>query len=129
MTIFLVSTLIIGCKSEKESPQILTAPSTIQKDHQNATGFALGKQLFEGKGKCNSCHLTNRTSVGPSIQSIVTVYKEENGDIVAFLKQEAEPIVAPEKYAVMKTNFALLKTFTNNELLALETYMLQIDKE
>ncbi len=40
-----------------------------------------------------------------------------------FLKQNAEPIVDPTQYEVMKTNFALTKSMSDEELKALEAYI------
>ena len=53
----------------------------------------------------------------------VIFYKDKNGDMVAFLKEESEAIVDPTQYAVMKANFALTKTFSDEELKALEAYV------
>ncbi len=116
--------LVLSCQSKKKEPQLITV-STTQKTEER-TGFALGKQLFNGKGKCSSCHQIKNNSIGPSILAIAAIYKKEQGNIVKFLKQEADPIVKPETYSVMKTNFALLKTFKEYELKALETYILEI---
>jgi methylmalonyl-CoA mutase N-terminal domain/subunit len=54
---------------------------------------------------------------------IATIYKEKGGNMVEFLKENAEPIVDPTQYEVMKTNFAVTKTLSDEELKALETYM------
>ena len=43
--------------------------------------------------------------------------------MVTFLKGEGEPIVDPTQYAVMKVNFALTSTFSEEELKALEAYV------
>ena len=61
--------------------------------------------------------------IGPSIIDIATIYKEKGGNMVEFLKENAEPIVDPTQYEVMKTNFAVTKTLSDEELKALETYM------
>jgi cytochrome c len=42
--------------------------------------------------------------------------------MVDFLKEKAEPIVDPAQYEVMKTNFSITKTMTDEELKALEEY-------
>ncbi|WP_438710509.1 c-type cytochrome [Aquimarina muelleri] len=113
-----------GCKSEKKEKEELT----IGTKKQEISTFDLGKSVFNGKGKCYTCHKTDKKSIGPSIQEIIKVYKEQNGDIIAFLKQNAEPIVDPETYAVMKTNFAIIKTFTPEELEAVKIYMMDVSK-
>ena len=122
--IFFTIVFLVSCQAKKKEPQLTTIPKTSKPI--SLSGFELGQQLFNGKGKCKSCHQINSTSIGPSISAITEIYKRENGDIVKFLKQEADPIVKPETYSVMKTNFALLKTFTDEELRALEKYMKNI---
>ncbi len=57
------------------------------------------------------------------MQEIAKIYKEKNADMVTFLKGEGKPIVDPSQFEVMKANFALTKTFSDEELKALETYI------
>ena len=83
----------------------------------------LGAEIFAGKGACVACHKPDVKLVGPSLQDIAKIYKEKNGDIVTFLKGEGEPIVDPTQYAVMKPNFLVTKTFSDEELKALEAYI------
>ncbi|MGV3761918.1 hypothetical protein [Parapedobacter sp.] len=54
---------------------------------------------------------------------IAKIYKEKKADIPTFLKGDAEPIVDPAQFEVMKTNFYITKTFTDEELKAVEAYM------
>lgn len=83
----------------------------------------LGKELFNGKGACIACHQVNEKVVGPSLQDIAKIYKEKNGDMVRFLKGEAEPIVDPTQYEIMKTNFAITTAMSDTDLKALEAYV------
>lgn len=110
-------------KEKKEKDQI-----SIGTKKEKVTPFDMGKTIFNGKGKCYTCHKTDKKSIGPSVIDIVEIYHEENGDLIAFMKQEAEPIVDPNTYTVMKTNFAIIKTFTEEELKAVETYMIEVGK-
>ena len=82
-----------------------------------------GKAIFEGKGNCYSCHRADEQSIGPAIKDISKIYKDKKGSIVSFLKEESDPIVDPEKYSLMKTNFYITKTFTDEELKAVEAYI------
>lgn len=82
-----------------------------------------GKAIFEGKGNCYSCHRAEEQSIGPSIKDISKIYQEKKGNIVSFLKEESKPIVDPEKYSLMKANFYITKTFTDEELKAVEAYI------
>lgn len=43
--------------------------------------------------------------------------------MVTFLKGEGEPILDPTQYALMKPNLEITKTFSDEELKALEAYV------
>ena len=117
--IFLVSVLVfISCK--KESEESFGKPETTT-EVQNPED--LGAAIFNGKGACVACHKPDVKLVGPSLQDIAKIYKEKNGDMVKFLKGEGEPIVDPTQYALMKPNLELTKTFSEEELKALEAYV------
>ncbi len=113
-----------SCQSEKKEKEEIK----IGKKKEEISSFDLGKSIFNGKGKCYTCHKIDKKSIGPGVIDIVKIYEEQNGDLMAFLKQEAEPIVDPETYTVMKTNFAVIKTFTEEELKAVIVYMNDISK-
>lgn len=108
----------ISCKKESEEsfgkPE---ATTEVQKPED------LGKEIFEGKGTCINCHKLDVKLVGPSIQDIAKIYKDKNGNMISFLKGEGEPIVDPTQYEVMKVNFAITKTFSDEELKTLEAYV------
>jgi cytochrome c len=57
------------------------------------------------------CGLSSSRSkvIGPSVQDIASIYKAKNGNIIAFLVEDAAPIVDPSQYEVMKTNFVITK--------------------
>lgn len=115
---------VISCGGKKED-QDFGKKDAIEESETN-DDFPLaekGKEIFEGKGTCFTCHKKDVKIVGPSIQDIVKIYKEKNGNIVTFLKGEADPLVDPTQFEVMKANFALTKTFTDEELQSLEQYM------
>ena len=109
---------VISCK--KESQEAFGQPNPTE---LSQTPEQLGKSIFEGKGNCVACHKINEKLVGPSILDIAKIYKVQNGDIVSFLKEEAKPLVDPSQYEVMKTNFALTKAMSDEELKGLEAYM------
>ena len=110
--------LIISCK--KESQETFGQPNPTE---VSQTPEQLGKSIFEGKGNCVACHKINEKLVGTSIQDNAKIYKAQNGDIVSFLKDDAKPLVDPTQYEVMKTNFALTKAMSDEELKGLETYI------
>jgi cytochrome c len=113
----------VSCKkaSSEESfgkPETIPEATTeIQKPED------LGKNIFEGKGACIACHQPDAKLIGPSLQDIAKIYKEKNGDMVTFLKTEAEPIVDPTQYALMQSSLEMTKTYSEEELKALEAYV------
>jgi cytochrome c len=111
---------IVSCKNE-------TKENKEQPVDESATKIS-GKELFEGEGNCTACHQPDQKIIGPSIQEIAKIYKDKNGSIVAFLKEESEPIVDPSQYDIMKTNFAITKMMSDEELKALEDYMYSFSK-
>lgn len=110
---------LVSCKKDgsEESFGKSETTSEVQKPED------LGKELFNGKGACIACHKPDVKLVGPSLQDIAKIYKEKNGDMVSFLKGEGKPIVDPTQYELMKPNFVITKTFTDQELKALEAYV------
>ncbi|MFC4816411.1 MULTISPECIES: c-type cytochrome [unclassified Flavobacterium] len=116
----------LSCKKESQeqfgkTDEDLTTTTKVQPE-------ALGQEIFEGKGVCYTCHKPEVKTVGPSIQDIAKIYKEKGGSITEFLKEKSEPIVDPSQYATMKTNFAITKNLPEEELKALEAYMLSFAK-
>ena len=87
-----------------------------------------GQKLFEGEGNCIACHQIDQKIIGPSLQEIAKKYKEDNASIVSFLKEESDPIVDPTKYEIMKTNFAITKAMSDDELKAIEDYIYSTSK-
>jgi cytochrome c len=110
--------VLISCKKESEETFGQPNPTEVSQ-----TPEELGKSIFEGKGNCAACHRMNEKLVGPSVQDIAKIYKAQNGDIVSFLKEDAKPLVDPSQYEVMKTNLALTKEMSDEELKGLEAYI------
>ncbi|MFK7058564.1 c-type cytochrome [Flavobacterium oreochromis] len=113
--------LFFSCKKESQETfgkSDTMGQATIQKPAD------LGKEIFEGKGVCYTCHKPDIKTVGPSLKEIAKLYKEKNGNIVDFLQEKSEPIVDPSQYTTMKANFAITKNMPQEELKALEAYIL-----
>lgn len=125
--VFVLSVLtFISCK--KESEESFGKPETITETTTETATKAqkpeeLGAAIFAGKGACVACHKPDVKLVGPSLQDIAKIYKDKNGDMVKFLKGETEAIVDPAQYSLMKPNLELTKTFSDEELKALEAYV------
>jgi cytochrome c len=116
----LLACLIFVFSCKKESEETFGQPNPTE---VSQTPEELGKSIFEGKGNCAACHRMNEKLVGPSVQDIAKIYKAQNGDIVSFLKEDAKPLVDPSQYEVMKTNLALTKEMSDEELKGLEAYI------
>jgi cytochrome c len=114
-----------SCKKEStENPTENSKESYSEGESAKAkTPEALGKEIFEGQGNCISCHQVDQKVIGPSLQEIAKTYKDKKGDIVTFLKGNAEPIVDPSQFAVMKTNIPITQAMSDEELKAIETYI------
>jgi cytochrome c len=110
---------LVSCKKDgsEESFGKPETTSEVQKPED------LGKEIFNGKGACIACHKPDVKLVGPSLQDIAKIYKEKNGDMISFFKGAEEPIVDPTQYALMKPNIEITKTFSDEELKALEAYV------
>jgi cytochrome c len=124
--LFLSAVLALAsCKKETSETPVQSTTETYSEGEsaKAATPEALGKEIFEGKGNCTSCHQVDQKVIGPSIQEIAKTYKDKKGDIVTFLKGNAEPIVDPSQFAVMKTNFPVTQAMSEEELKAIETYI------
>ena len=121
--IILLTFIITFTSCKKETDHNFGQPK-----HDETAVAVSGEELFSGKGTCTACHLPDQKVIGPSIAEIAKIYKEKNGSIVAFLKEEAEQIVDPSQYEVMKTKFAITKKMSGEELQALEDYIYSFSK-
>jgi len=110
---------LVSCKNEEEKKESLYPEKGISAEEKQ---LRLGQEIFDGKGMCYSCHKPEQKIIGPSIKEIASIYKEKNGDIKLFLQEKSGPIVDVKQYPVMKTNFAITKTFSEEELKAVEAY-------
>lgn len=129
MLLALVAISIISCGKKEEKKEELYPENVAEALSPEEQLIADGKKLFESnKAACFSCHQMDKKVIGPSIKEIAKIYKEQNGDMVAFLRKKADPIVDPSQYNVMETNFAILKTMSDEELKSLEAYMMSTIK-
>lgn len=110
---------LISCKKEAKKESLYPEKEVSVAEKQ----LQLGQEIFDGKGMCYSCHKPENKVIGPSIKQIAEIYKEKNADIKLFLQEKSEPIVDPEQYPVMKTNLTITKTFSEEELKAVEAYI------
>lgn len=130
ISFFIVFLIVSSCNMDKKSKEVkenvVPQRGELSKDSQ----IFLGNRLFSEK-TCITCHDVNRIRIGPSVKEIMKVYKEKNGDIVAFLKGEAKPLVdtTASQVAIMQANIdGFLKNISDEELKTLATYMLHVDE-
>lgn len=115
--------VLISCGKTKNTDDIPVPGQAGTELSETEKQLALGKEVFNGKGTCYSCHLPEKKVIGPSIKEIAEIYRNQNGDMKAFLLEKAEPIVDPAQYVTMKTNFSVTKNLPENELEAVIAYM------
>ncbi|WP_353170066.1 c-type cytochrome [Flavobacterium sp.] len=116
---------IISCGEKKET-DAMGNPINQAETSVKQTPKELGKELFEGKGMCATCHKADVATSGPSIKDISKIYTDKKASISLFLQGETDPIVDPSQYEIMKANLEITKAMTEAEVQALETYMLSI---
>ena len=120
---------LVSCGKKEDKKEALYPENVAEKLSPEDQLVAEGKELFESnKAACFSCHKVDKKVIGPSVKDIAKIYKEQNGDMVAFLRKKADPIVDPSQYNVMETNFAILKTMSDEEIKSLEAYMMSTIK-
>jgi len=99
------------------------AEKAVDATKEALTGKAAdGKKLFTSKG-CVACHKEDAKLVGPSLKEIAKVYADKKGNMVKFLKGNADAIVDPAQFAVMKANLAITQAMKAEELQALTAYI------
>lgn len=130
LALFLLCLWLQSCntnqKSETKDSETTLARGELSMDSQ----IFLGNRLFSEK-TCITCHDVQKSIIGPSVKEIMKVYKKENGNIVAFLKGEADPIVeaSATQIAMMQANIkGFLKNISDEELGTIATYMLHVDE-
>ena len=126
----IIALSLFSCKKEEKIESLYpSSETTAEGASANLTpSQKMGEDIFNGKGNCFSCHKTDQKIIGPSVMEIAKIYKEKNGNLVKFLKGEGEPLVDPSQYEVMKTNFAITKNFTDEELKGLEDYFMTFSR-
>lgn len=81
-----------------------------------------GKTIFLENG-CTACHKPAEKSVGPALKDIAAKYNKDAGKLIKFLKGEADPIVDPAQFNVMKTNLKITAKMSDADLKALADYI------
>ena len=119
LSLIIILFCLFSCKSKEDKSETSL--------DQTATKIS-GQELFEGEGNCIACHKSDQKIIGPSLQEIAKIYKDNKASIVLFLQEKSEPIIDPSQYEIMKTNFAITKSMSEEELKALEDYIFSFSK-
>lgn len=87
-----------------------------------------GEATFKTKG-CTACHHATKDQLamglGPSLKQIAAAYKGDKAGLVSFLQGKGKARVAPEKYAIMQGQLAMLAGMNKGQLTSLATYILK----
>lgn len=113
---------LAACNTKKEEQDFGKKQPEVTSAAQ--TSAAKGKELFEGKGVCNTCHQPDEKVIGPSLKEIATTYKQKGLSVAAFINEESKPVIDPAQYEIMKANFAVTKMMTPEERQNLEAYLM-----
>lgn len=127
LVLLLLIVSIVSCKSKEDSSDSEQAKQKTETSFDETATKISGQEVFEA-GNCSSCHQPDQKVIGPSLQEIAKTYKEKDGDLVLFLKEESDPIVDPGQYEAMKINLAITKNMSDEELKALEDYIYSFSK-
>ena len=118
-----IAALLSSCGKEQKAPA-----EAVETESEAQTPEQFGEELFNGKGNCFACHKPDQKIIAPSLVEIATIYKKQGGDMIKFLREEAEPIVDPTQYETMKTNFSVTKKMSDEELQGLQAYVMSFAK-
>lgn len=130
ISFFIVLLVLYSCNMDEKSKK--ANENTVPKRGELSweSQIFLGNRLFSEK-TCITCHDINEQKKGPSIKKIIQIYKEKNGNIVAFLKGETKPIVdtTASQVAIMQANIdGFLQNISDEELKTIATYMMHVDE-
>ena len=130
LSFFIVVLLMCSCKTDKKIEEVLEIAVPERGELSKDSQIFLGNRLFSEK-TCITCHAVNRVKKAPSVKDIMAVYREKNGDIVAFLKGNALPIVdtTSSQVNIMQENIdGFLKEISDEELNSIAVYMMHVDE-
>lgn len=83
-----------------------------------------GAQIFKERG-CAICHAMDTEMVGPSIRTIGMRYSGNENGLVTYLKGQAQPIVHPERDAVMRPQLMKIGNLYEEEYRSLARHLIQ----
>ncbi|MCM4152434.1 cytochrome C [Arenibacter sp. N53] len=130
ISFFILFLIVSSCNEDKKSNNVKENTVPKRGELSMDSQIFLGNRLFSEK-TCITCHDINGQKVGPSVKKIMKVYKEKNGNIVAFLRGGTKPLVdtTASQVAIMQANIdGFLQNISDEELKTIATYMLHVDE-
>ena len=136
LLVALIALTVVSCgKKEKKADVEATTPAveeTAPVVDANATPEKIAFDAVVAKldpaNKCTVCHQVDVKTIGPAYKEVAKVYKEKGGNIVKFLKQEADPIVDPALFDQMLPNLQVTKELPGEDLAALAAYIRSLEE-
>ena len=83
-----------------------------------------GKEMFDSLN-CGMCHKPDSGKTTPSLNEIADSYKGKEGQLLDYLKGEAEPVVNPGKKEIMKRYIEKTKSLKEEKRKALADFILR----
>ncbi len=134
IVITVVAFAFTSCKGEKKvekaaeetvevTKEVVKEVETVVEVSVEETAFNAIVDKIDAANKCSACHKAEAKFVGPSYKEIADKYKAEKGNLVKFLKEQADPIVDPPQFAIMKANLMITKKLSGDDLAAIATYI------
>ena len=120
--------VVVEAQTKEKTTPVETKDNSTVETHSKDNLITKGKNLFYEK-TCAACHAKNERVIGPSIKEIALVYKEKKGNIIKYLKGNADAIVDtnPAQVAIMKANIdAIGKNISHEDIQAIEAYIYSI---
>lgn len=99
----------------------LIAMSTIASANVNN---GAGASIFSERG-CTMCHALDMDMVGPSVRTIGMRYSGNENGLVMYLKGQGQPIVYPERDAMMRPQLMKIGNLYEDEYRSLARYIIQ----
>lgn len=86
-----------------------------------------GEAVFEAQG-CGLCHKPDIGKANPSLKDIARTYQGKEGQLIKYLKGEAEPIVQQGKGSIMKRSIEKTKALSEEERRSLADFIMSQGK-
>ncbi len=124
----------VEVKKEEKQPQIVEKQKTeiteekeevsVQKETETSVSGIDGEMVFKSHN-CQACHHPEVDTTGPSLKKIAEFYRGKKDRLISFFRGEADPIVDPARFTIMKPQINITKKLSDEELSALADFILK----